>query len=102
MSARAPALSLHYSQGKIPGQKVECVCQSLAGWDPETCSGITGLGTDTNLTFAMFHSALAASDTQGVVLKGNTKHFPISSITLSDGPGIWISWVGYFPRGKMA
>lgn len=60
------------------------VCVSL--WQAETLkpAQASRLGTDINLTLAMFHLALTTCDTQGVALKRNTNHFPISSVTLSN------------------
>lgn len=60
------------------------MCVSL--WQAETSkpAQASRLGTDINLTLAMFHLALTTCDTQGVALKRNTNHFPISSVTLSN------------------
>lgn len=76
------------------------VCVSL--WQAETLkpAQASRLGADIKLTLAMFHLALTTYDTQEVALKRNTNHFPISSVTLSNGLGIQISWVWYFPGKK--
>lgn len=85
-------------------ERFECiklsVCVSL--WQTETLkpAQTSWLGTDINLTLAMFHLALTKCDIHGVALKISTNNFPISFMTLSNELGIQLSCLWYFPRKK--